>query len=52
MVFVVVLSIELLSSRIRARLRPSEHESKGLVGSLRDLANPGKWLGIGRDRAQ
>jgi phosphonate transport system permease protein len=52
MVFVVVLSIELLSSRIRARLRPGEHESKGLVESLRDLANPGKWLGIGRDRAQ
>ncbi len=52
MVFVVVLSIELLSSRIRARLRPSEHENEGLVESLRDLANPGKWLGIGRDRAR
>ena len=52
MVFVVVLSIELLSSRIRARLRPNEHESTGLVESLRDLANPGKWLGIGRDRAR
>jgi len=51
MVFVVVLSIELLSSRIRARLRPGEHEGKGIVESLRDLANPGKWLGVGRDRA-
>jgi phosphonate transport system permease protein len=51
MVFVVVLSIELLSSRIRARLRPGEHEGKGLVESLRDLADPGKWLGVGRDRA-
>ncbi len=52
MVFVVVLSIELLSSRIRARLRPGEHEGKGLVESLRDLANPGKWLGVGNNRAE
>jgi len=52
MVFVVVLSIELLSSRIRARLRPGEHDDTGLVERLRDLANPGKWLGVGRDRAQ
>jgi phosphonate transport system permease protein len=48
MVFVVVLSIELLSSRIRARLRPGEHEGKGFLESLRDLADPGRWLGIGR----
>jgi phosphonate transport system permease protein len=48
MVFVVVLSIELLSSRIRARLRPSEHQRKDFLGSLRDLADPGKWLGIDR----
>ena len=45
MVFVVVLSIELLSSRIRARLRPSEHESKGMVKRLRDLFDANKWLG-------
>ncbi|MFB6297438.1 MAG: phosphonate ABC transporter, permease protein PhnE [Salinirussus sp.] len=48
MVFVVVLSIELLSSRIRARLRPGEHQGKGIVESLRDLADPGKWLGVSR----
>jgi phosphonate transport system permease protein len=51
MVFVVVLSIELLSSRIRARLRPSEHESKGFVEGLRDLGDGGKWLGRLRDRS-
>jgi phosphonate transport system permease protein len=50
MVFVVVLSIELLSSRIRARLRPGEHQQKGVTQSLRDLADPRKWLGMGRDR--
>lgn len=46
MVFVIVISVELISSRIRARLRPSEHESKSLLDAIRDLANPGKWLGM------
>ncbi|MFC6938787.1 ABC transporter permease subunit [Salinirubellus sp. GCM10025818] len=41
----LVLSIELLSSRLRARLRPSEHESKGFLDSLRDLGDGSKWLG-------
>ena len=50
MVFVVVLGIELISSRIRARLRPGEHDSKGLVEAIRDLANPGKWLGLSTKR--
>ncbi|WP_327051242.1 phosphonate ABC transporter, permease protein PhnE [Halomicrococcus gelatinilyticus] len=45
MVFVIVISIELLSSRIRARLRPGEHEGRSLVDALRDLADPGRWLG-------
>jgi phosphonate transport system permease protein len=49
MVFVVVLSIELVSSRIRARLRPGEHEAAGFVDAVRELFDPGKWLG--RDRA-
>ncbi|PSQ15809.1 phosphate ABC transporter permease [Halobacteriales archaeon QS_8_69_26] len=48
-VFVVVLSIELVSSRIRARLRPSEHESKGIVEAIRDLTDVRTWLGVGRD---
>ena len=47
MVIVIVLTVELLSSRIRARLRPGEHEGKGFVDSLRDLGNPKKWLGTG-----
>ena len=50
MVFAVVLGIELISSRIRARLRPGEHDSKGLVEAIRDLANPGKWLGLSTKR--
>ncbi|TKX53483.1 phosphate/phosphonate ABC transporter permease [Halorubrum sp. SP3] len=47
MVFIVVLGIELVSSRIRARLRPGEHEGKGLIEAIRDLFNPNKWLGRG-----
>jgi len=48
MVFAVVLGIELISSRIRARLRPGEHEGKGIVEAIRDLFNPGKWAGVSR----
>ncbi|MFB6151986.1 MAG: PhnE/PtxC family ABC transporter permease [Haloarculaceae archaeon] len=47
MVFVVVLSIELLSTRIRARLRPSEHETQGFFDRLRDFFDARKWLGLG-----
>ena len=50
MVFIVVLGIELISSRIRARLRPGEHEGKGIVEAVRDLFNPNKWLGRGWER--
>jgi len=50
MVFVIVITVELLSSRIRARLRPGEHEGKGLLDAVRDLATPGKWFGVGVDR--
>ena len=46
----LVLSIELLSSRLRARLRPSEHEAKGFLDSLRDLGDGGKWLGTNAGR--
>ena len=41
----LVLSIELLSSRLRARLRPEEDEGRGVVDVLRDLADPDRWLG-------
>ena len=47
MVIVIVLSVEMISSRLRARLRPGEHESTGFVESLRDLGNGNKWLGTG-----
>ena len=47
-VIVIVLSIELVSSRIRAYLRPGEQQKRGFVGALRDLFNPGKWLGMNR----
>ena len=44
MVFIIVISVELVSSRIRAYLRPNEHEGKSLLDAIRDLANPNKWL--------
>ncbi|MFB6270680.1 MAG: PhnE/PtxC family ABC transporter permease, partial [Halobacterium sp.] len=44
MVFIVVLGIELVSSRIRARLRPGEHEGKSFTEAVRDLFDPNKWL--------
>ena len=50
MVFVIVISIELLSSRIRARLRPGEHQGRSFVDAVRDLADPGRWFGrVDRD---
>jgi phosphonate transport system permease protein len=45
MVFIIVISVELLSSRIRAYLRPDEHESKSLWDAIKDLADGSKWLG-------
>jgi phosphonate transport system permease protein len=41
----IVLAIELVSSRIRARLRPGEETSGGLLDAVRGLFNPGKWIG-------
>ncbi|MBS3761325.1 MAG: hypothetical protein KGY43_07655, partial [Halodesulfurarchaeum sp.] len=45
MVVFIVLSIELVSSRIRARLRPGEETGKSLLDVLFGLTNPGKWIG-------
>jgi phosphonate transport system permease protein len=45
MVFVIVISVELISSRLRARLRPGEHESRGLVEIVRGLGDLNKWFG-------
>jgi phosphonate transport system permease protein len=49
MVFVIVVSVELISSRLRARLRPEEEGSggRGLMDIVRGLGNPGKWFGFG-----
>jgi phosphonate transport system permease protein len=47
MVFIVVLGIELISSRIRARLRPGEHEGKSFVEALKSMFDGKKWLGMG-----
>jgi len=44
-VIFIVLTIELISSRIRARLRPGETESSTLLGALFGLFDPNKWLG-------
>ncbi|WP_336036106.1 PhnE/PtxC family ABC transporter permease [Halobacterium yunchengense] len=52
MVFIVVLGIELVSSRIRARLRPGEHSGKTFVEALRDLFDPGKWLGTSKPKQE
>jgi phosphonate transport system permease protein len=45
MVIVIVLSVEMVSSRLRARLRPGEHESKDILDALRDLFDSERWLG-------
>jgi phosphonate transport system permease protein len=50
MVIVIVVSVELVSSRLRARLRPGEHEGTGLLEALRNLGDAGSWLGTGTRR--
>jgi phosphonate transport system permease protein len=50
MVFLIVVSVELLSSRLRARLRPGEHEGRGLVDVVRGLGDYRRWLGVNPDR--
>ena len=45
MVMLIVVSVELISSRIRARLRPGEDTGKGLIETVRGLFDGNKWLG-------
>ncbi|MXR50765.1 phosphonate ABC transporter, permease protein PhnE [Halovenus sp. WSH3] len=45
MVFFIVISVEIISSRIRARLRPSEHDSRGLLEVIKGLGDVNRWLG-------
>jgi phosphonate transport system permease protein len=52
MVFFIVISVELISSRIRARLRPSEHESRSLIDVIISLGNPNRWLGRDPDKKE
>ncbi|MDY6764963.1 MAG: phosphonate ABC transporter, permease protein PhnE [Halobacteria archaeon] len=47
MVIVIVLTVEMISSRLRARLRPQEHEGSGIIESIKDLGNMEKWFGTG-----
>jgi len=47
MVVVIVISVELLSSRIRARLRPGESQDTSIVDAVKGLFDGDKWLGRG-----
>jgi len=48
LVVLIVISVELFSSRIRARLRPGESEGgASLFDAIRGLADGSKWLGTG-----
>ena len=47
MVIMIVISVELISSRLRARLRPGENSGKGFVEAIKDLGDGGKWMGTG-----
>ena len=41
----IVVTVELVSSRVRARLRPGEETGKSLLDAIRDLGDASKWLG-------
>jgi phosphonate transport system permease protein len=47
MVIGIVIGVEMISSRIRARLRPGEMERKTLRQAVRDLGRVNRWLGLG-----
>ncbi|PSP79034.1 phosphate ABC transporter permease [Halobacteriales archaeon QS_1_68_20] len=52
MVVFIVLTVELTSSRLRARLRPGEEggSSRSLLDAIRDLGDIRKWLGTKVER--
>ena len=50
MVFFIVVSVELISSRLRARLRPGDHGGRGVVDVLRGLGDYRRWLGVNPER--
>jgi len=49
MVIVIVISVELFSSRLRSRLRPEEDPGKGFFESLRGMLDGDKWMGRSSD---
>ncbi len=51
-VILIVISVEMISSRLRARLRPGQGESEGLIESLMSLGDGNKWIGRGVDPDQ
>jgi len=44
-VIVIVLTVEVISSRIRSYMRPGENEERGLLDIIRGLGDTDKWLG-------
>jgi phosphonate transport system permease protein len=49
MVIVIVISVELFSSRLRSRLRPEENSGTGFFESLKGLADGDRWLGTSKN---
>jgi phosphonate transport system permease protein len=50
MIFLTVITIEMISTRIRTRLRPGEHDSPSLLDLVRGFFDPYKWAGLPSDR--
>lgn len=44
-VIVIVLTVEIISSRVRSYMRPGEDEGRSLLDILRGLGDVSKWLG-------
>lgn len=44
-VIAIVLTVEMVSSRIRSYMRPGENEARGLLDIVRGLGDTSKWLG-------
>jgi len=45
MVVLIVISVELMSSRIRARLRPGESQGSSVFDTIKGLFDADKWVG-------
>ncbi|WP_323674709.1 ABC transporter permease subunit [Halorubellus sp. PRR65] len=49
MVIVIVISVELFSSRLRSRLRPEENSGDGFFDAVKRLFDGDRWLGRSND---